>query len=321
MTASFPAPTGMTALRLEFLHSDGAPVIAFNLAVESSPLHAPPAVGASGGALTMQNGPDTLTVSNSVQQIAFDTHTGTLRAWRVNGRDVLLGGPILNLGEAKAGSERGMYHAKQPPITNDAHVMATPGAGGAIHVAVTSTVLATAGGPTLGTLTTTYDLKPDAEMRVAWTLNWTALGIGLWEEGVRFLLPPGMTRTVWLRDSYFTDYPAGHLGEPSGTAQAGDTLFRASKRGLHWMTLSDSSGVGLALLPTDVPLVGRADTTATGTILFASREVAGPHGLSALLGGRPRDPRRQRAFALRRVHSPRDQRAGEDGASVKPLLR
>ena len=89
-----------------------------------------------------------------------------------------------------------------------------------------------------------------------------------------------MTRMAWQRDSYFTDYPAGHLGEPSGTARAGDILFRASKRGLHWLTLSDPSGAGLALLPTDVPLVGRAGTSATGTTLFASREVAGPHGLS-----------------------------------------
>ena len=103
---------------------------------------------------------------------------------------------------------------------------------------------------------------------------------GLWEEGVKFSVPAGLTRMAWQRDSYFTDYPAGHLGEPSGTAQAGDTLFRASKRGLHWLTLSDSSGAGLALLPTDVPLVGRADATAAGTTLFASREVAGPHGLS-----------------------------------------
>ena len=280
MTASFPAPAGMTALRLEFLRPDGASVIAFSLSVEGVPLPAAPAAMASGGALTTQNGPDTLTVSNSIQQIAFDTHAGTLRSWRVNGRDVLLGGPILNLGEAKAGSERGMYRAKQPPVTTDAHVAATPGADGAVHVAVTSTVLAAAGGSTLGTLTTTYDLKPDAEMTVAWTLNWTAPDIGLWEEGVRFSLPAGMTRMAWQRNSYFTDYPAGHVGEPSGTARAGDTLFRASKRGLHWMTLSDSSGVGLALLPTDVPLVGRADTTTTGTILFASREVAGPHGLS-----------------------------------------
>ncbi len=81
-------------------------------------------------------------------------------------------------------------------------------------------------------------------------------------------------------DSFFTDYPAGHLGEPSGTARAGDALFRASKRGLHWMSLADGNGFGVALLPADLPLVGRAGTGAASTTLFASREVAGPHGLS-----------------------------------------
>ncbi len=278
--ASFPAPAGMTALRLEFLHPDGTPVIAFNLAVAGVPLPAAPPALASGGALTAQDGPDTLLVSNPVQQVAFDKHTGAVSSWRVNGRDMLLGGPTLNLGEEKAGSERGMYRAKQPPVTTDAHVAATQGAGGAMHVAVTSTVLAAAGGSTLGTLVSTYDIAPDAEMTVSWTLNWTAPDTSLWEEGVTFSVPTGMTRMAWQRDSFFTDYPAGHVGEPSGTARVGDTLFRASKRGLHWLTLSDSSGAGLALLPTDVPLVGRAGTTATGTTLFASREVAGPHGLS-----------------------------------------
>ncbi|MBV9851355.1 MAG: discoidin domain-containing protein [Armatimonadetes bacterium] len=279
-TATFPAPTAMTALRLEFNHPDGTPVVAFNLAVEGVPLPAAPEAMAPGGALTAQGGPDTLTIQNSVQQITFDKRAGTIQSWRVNGRDVLLGGPTLNLGEAKSGSERGMYRAKQPPVPTDAHVTATPGTGGAMRVTVTSTVLAAAGGPTLGTLASTYDLKPDAEMTVAWTLNWTVPDIGLWEEGVKFAVPAGMTRMAWQRDSFFTDYPAGHLGEPSGTARAGDTLFRASKRGLHWMTLSDNSGAGLALLPTDVPLVGRADATVTGMALFASREVAGPHGLS-----------------------------------------
>ena len=279
-TASFPAPAGMTALRLEFLHPDGTSVIAFNLAVAGVPLPAAPAALASGGALTMQDEANTLTLRNSLQQIAFDKHTGTIQFWRVNGRDMLLGGPTLNLGEAKAGSERGMYRAKQPPVTTDAQVTEVPGTGGAMHVTVTSTVLAAAGGSTLGTLVSTYDLTPNAEMTVAWTLNWTAPDVGLWEEGIKFAVPTGLTQMAWQRDSYFTDYPAGHIGEPSGTAQAGDILFRASKRGLYWLTLSDNRGTGLALLPTDVPLVGRADTTATGTALFASREVAGPHGLS-----------------------------------------
>ena len=90
-----------------------------------------------------------------------------------------------------------------------------------------------------------------------------------------------MTQLAWQRDSFFTDYPAGHLGEPAGTAKAGDTLFRASKRGLHWMTLTGSSGAGVALMPSaDAPLIGRGGTTASGTLLFASREAAGDYGLS-----------------------------------------
>ena len=278
--ASFPAPADMTALHLEFSHPNGASVIAFNLAVAGIPLHAAPAALASGGALTVLDGPDTLSVSNSVQQIAFDKHTGTVRSWRVHGQDRLQGGPTLNLGEGKAGSERGMYRAKQPPVTTDAQVTAAPGTNGVIHVGVNSTVLSGPGGSTLGTLVSTYNIKPNAEMTVNWTLNWTAPDTDLWEDGVKFSVPIGMSRMAWQRDSYFTDYPAGHIGEPSGTARAGDLLFRASKRGLHWMTLSDSSGAGLALMPADVSLVGRADTTANGTTLFASREVAGPHGLS-----------------------------------------
>ena len=279
-TASFPAPADMTALRLEFLHPDGTSVIAFNLGVEGVPLPAAPAAMVSDDALTTQDGLDTLTIRNSVQQIAFDKHAGTIQSWRVNGRDVLLGGPTLNLGEGKAGSEQGMYRAKQPPVTTDAHVAATPGADGVMHVTVTSAVLAAAGGSALGTLVSTYDVKPDAQMAVSWTLSWTAPDTALWEEGVKFAVPAGLARMAWQRDSYFTDYPVGHIGEPSGTARAGDVLFRSSKRGLHWLTLSDATGAGLALLPTDAPLVGRADTTATGTTLFASREVAGPHGLS-----------------------------------------
>ena len=278
--ASFPAPAGMTALRLEFSHPNGDSVIAFNLAVAGVPLPAAPAALAAGGALTTQDSPDTLTVGNSLQQIAFDKHTGAIRVWRVNGHDLLLGGPNLNLGEAKEGNEQGMYRAKQPPVTTDAQVTAGSEADGITRITVSSTVLAAAGGSTLGTLVSTYDLKPNAEMTVNWTLNWAAADVGLWEEGMKLSVPTGMTRMAWQRDSYFTDYPAGHVGEPSGTSSAGQTLFRASKRGLHWLTLSDSSGTGLALLPANLPLVGRADTTGSATVLFASREVAGPHGLS-----------------------------------------
>ena len=282
-TASFPAPAGMTTLRLEFDHPGGSLIIAYNLAVDGIPLPAAPSMLASGGALTTQDGPDMLTVRNGTQQIAFDKHSGSVKSWRVNGQDLLLGSE-LNLGglrkQNKGGDDRGIYRADQPPVTANAQVAATAGAGGSQQVTATSTVLSGTGGTTLGTLTTTYDIMPNAEMTVHWTLNWTAPDTNLWEEGLKFAVPAEMSQMAWQRDSFFTDYPAGHLGEPSGTTQAGSVLFRASKRGLHWLTLSSSAGMGLALLTADTPLIGRGGTGAGGTTLFASSGAAGDYGLS-----------------------------------------
>ncbi len=281
--ASFPAPVGMTALRLDFEHPDGSSVVAANLPTDGAASPAAPASLAAGGTLTTQDGTDTVKVASDLQEIVFDKHSGAVQSWRVHGKDMLVGGPILNLGEAKGGDEKGMYRAPQPPITEGAQVtVSPPTADGVVHVAVTSTVLTAAGGAALGTLACTYDIQPDAEIMVNWTLNWTAPNISLWEEGLKLSVPAGLTQMKWQRDSFFTDYPAGHLGEPSGTAHAGDVLFRASKRSLHWLTITDSAGTGLALLPTaDVPLTGRADTSMDGGVtLFASREVAGPHDFS-----------------------------------------
>jgi beta-galactosidase len=94
-------------------------------------------------------------------------------------------------------------------------------------------------------------------------------------------MPPSLSRMNWSRDAYFADYPAGHLGEPTGTCRAGDTLFRSSKYSLHWMTIAGPTGSGLTLLASgETPLVARAAPGATANTLFASREVAGPQDFS-----------------------------------------
>jgi hypothetical protein len=86
----------------------------------------------------------------------------------------------------------------------------------------------------------------------------------------------------WSRDAIFTDYPTGWIGEPTGQCQAGDIQFRASKRNLHWLTLTDSAGQGLALLPVaGTNLISRANAITNGdTILFASTGVSGPRDFS-----------------------------------------
>lgn len=280
VTATFPAPAGMTSLRLEFDHPDGTLVSAANLAVTGAPVPAPPAAMTGGDALTTQDAADMLTVHNSLQQIAFDKQTGNIRYWRAGGHDLLVGGPILNLGEAKAGSERGFYKAPQPPVTDSANVTAQRQADGTVRVVTVSRVLTGVGGTALGTLTCNYDVRPNAEIGVQWSLDWSAPETHLWEIGLKLPLPPAYSQMRWWRDSYFTDYPDGHLGEPTGTSHAGDTLFRASKRSLHWMTLTASGDTGLALLASDTPLLARADAGRAATTLFASREAAGTRGLS-----------------------------------------
>ena len=116
----------MTTLRLEFTHADGTSASSANLPVEGVPLTPAPAAMAVGAPLTTQDGADVLRVSSDLQEIVFDKHTGTIRSWRVGGHNLLVGGPILNLGEAKAGNERGYFRSSQPPVTMGAQIISAP---------------------------------------------------------------------------------------------------------------------------------------------------------------------------------------------------
>jgi len=306
---TFSAPAGATKLRLDFHRADGSSVVAYNLTVAGTPVPPPPAGQRAGDALQSADSADVLRVSNNLQEIVFDKHHGTIQSWRVHGKDLVNGGPILNLGEGKASGEKEFYSAKNPPVTTEAQVTALPvDADGVVRVSVTADVRTGPRGASLGTLEATYDIKPDAEVTVGWSLDWNGDDRDLWEAGLKLQLPAALTRMSWLRQAYFTDYPAGHLGEPSGTCRAGDEEFRASKRKLQWLALTDEEGKGVALLPVvGTPLTGRANTNATdGTILFASREVAGPRDFSgSWVAGHDIKARKDRpllgAFSLRAV--------------------
>jgi beta-galactosidase len=279
--ANFPAPNGMTALRLEFDHADGTSVTSARLAVAGTPPPAPPSAMAVSDALTVQDSADALTVAGISQQAVFDKTSGLLRSWRVKGRDVLTGGPMLNLGPVREKGPKGYYASPQPPSLRDVTIVAQPQPDRSVRVVVTGSVHGDAVSQSPGTLTCTYDLYPDAEVVVHWTLDWTAAPTKLLEAGMTMTLPPADRRMQWWRDSYFTDYPPGHIGEPTGTCGPGDVSFRASKRGLHWLTLTDTTGTGLTLLAADAPLIGRAGAGADGGLtLFASREASLPKDLS-----------------------------------------
>jgi beta-galactosidase/beta-glucuronidase len=281
-TASFPAPDGTTSLRLEFDHADGTSVVSVKVPVTGAPVPPPPAAFPAGEALAVQDGGGMLTVSNSLQSLVFDKATGLVQSWRVRDHEVIAGGPILNLGEAKASGEKSFYRAAKPPVLDQAQVTSMAvGSNGTVQVTVVANVLTKAGGNTLGKLTCGYDLSPNAELTVAWQLDWQTNDMDLWEEGLKLTLPADKTRMTWQHGTLFTDYPADNIGAPAGTCDAGDVRFRASKRDLQWLTLTDGGGNGVALLPVEgIPLLGRANASADGVTLFASREAAPPRDFS-----------------------------------------
>ncbi|WP_165864107.1 glycoside hydrolase family 2 TIM barrel-domain containing protein [Capsulimonas corticalis] len=280
--ASFPALDGMTALRLQFLRADGTEITSSRLLVTGTPSPAAPPALSSGATLATNDASDTLSVTNTLQSVVFDKHTGMIQKWTVNGRDLIASASVLNFGESKKARGDGFYRAPQPPATQNASVTAAAQSNGAVRVTVASQVVSKAGGDNLAKLTTVYDIQPNAEISVAWTLDWTAAATELWEAGLSIPVAPSLSEMRWSRDAYFTDYPKGNLGEPAGECHAGDTRFLASKSSLHWLTLTGADGAGVALLRGDTPLVGRARSASGGVTLLASSRIAasGPDDLS-----------------------------------------
>jgi len=282
--AKFDAPAGLTSLRLEVNRQDGSSVTVVRLSAPGAAPVVPPLGLTERSALAVHEGTDKLEIGSANQQVAFDKRTGNLQRWVVAGHDRLRdGGPFLNLGEAATAKGDRYYRAKQAPITEGASVTAETIPDGSIKVVCRAMVRPSAGSTeALGTLTTEYTIRPSAEIAIHWRLDWTANDQNLWEIGLCMPVPSGLNRQAWSRDSYFTAYPDGHIGAPQGVCGPQDVAFRSSKRALHFLTLTDKDGSGLALIADKDPLIGRAHADRSGVTLFASREVAaaGPDDLS-----------------------------------------
>jgi len=280
--AKVAAPAGATVLDIKIDGADGSNVTLARLEGPSFVATSAPAALAGGSQLKVDDRAEALEVSNNAQRIVFDKRTGQVRQWKVGGRDRLRGGgPYLNLGEAKTARGDHYYRAKRSPVTDSATVTARTDAYGNVHVTSVGAVQGEAKA-SLGMLIVEYTIRRSAEIGVEWKLDWTAADINLWEIGLCLPLPVQSNRQSWSRESYFTAYPEGHIGAPSGTCGPKDPAFRASKRSLRFLTLTDTSGVGLAVIASKVPLIGRAKADAAGTTLFVSREIAaaGPDDLS-----------------------------------------
>jgi len=302
--ASFPATAGMDTLRLEFIHPDGRSLYVTTLRTPAyQPPVAPPAL-ASAEPVRLSETNQCVVVEAAGTRLSLDKQTGQITSWRIGDQEIVIGGPILNLGEGLFGGARsgrgggggggggegrrrgsGPISNSQPPILTNSIVTATMD-GAAAKISVTADVYLAGSDELKGQLNYTLDISADAQAEVAWNLTWKGTNATALEAGLKFLLPAAMDNMSWLSESRWTEYPADHIGNPTGSVTSKDISFRSSKRDVHWIALSGGGNYSLVALGSGKPLHARGRVETAGTLLFLSSAigVSRDYGSSAMPG-------------------------------------
>jgi beta-galactosidase/beta-glucuronidase len=282
--ASFPATSGMDTLRLEFIHPDGRSIYAARLSVKGYQGPAAPAAMAASGPLRLSETAQNVEVQTAGTRLLLDKRTGQIASWRAGDQDVVLAGPILNLGELIPGPAAGgraggrgtpppptIISTQAPQYRNSAVTARMDGANARIEV--TSDVYLAGSDELKGQLNYTLVVSPDAQADVSWKLTWKAADATAREAGLKFLLPAAADRMSWFADSFWTETPPDHIGNPHGSITSKDATFGSSRRDIHWVSLSGGSNA-LVALSAGKPLHTHASADANGTMLFLSSAIA-----------------------------------------------
>ncbi|MGA2275675.1 MAG: glycoside hydrolase family 2 TIM barrel-domain containing protein [Bryobacteraceae bacterium] len=281
--ATFPATPGMETLRLEFIHPDGRSVYAARLRVKGYPGPAAPAALATSGPVRLSETEQNVEVQTAGTRLILDKRTGQIASWRAGNQDVVLGGPILNLGESipvPAGRGGGRGTPPPPPVTSTQApqyrnpVVTARMDGANARLEVTSGVYLAGSDELKAQLTYTLEISPDAQADLSWKLSWKAAAATAREAGLKFLLPTATDHMSWFSDSLWTEYPADHIGRPQGSIASKDTNFSSSKRDIHWVSLSGAGNHSLVALANANPLHTHASADNNGIMLSLSSGIA-----------------------------------------------
>jgi len=278
--AGFPVISGMNTLRLEFIHPDGRSVYAARLHVKGYQGPAAPAALTASGPIGLSETPEDVTVQSAGSQLVVDKRTGQIASWHYADQDVVVGGPILNIGESLpvpniGGRNRGpssVSSAQPPECRNPAVAARRDGANAKIEVACGVYL---AGSDELkAQLNYTFDIGPNAQADISWTLNWKTADADAREAGLKFLLPAAAERMSWSSDSLFTEYPPDHIGLPQGAITSQDATFNSSRRDIHWVALSGGGNASLVALANGKPLHTHAIAAPNRVTVFLSSGIA-----------------------------------------------
>jgi len=280
--AAFPATPGMDTLRLEFIHPDGRSVYAARLRVKGYAGPAAPAALAATGPVRLSETRQNVVVETAGTRLVLDKRTGQIASWRAGDQDVVLGGPILNIGESIPGGTgrvgiggrirtTPISSTQAPQYRNPVVTARMDGANARLEV--TSDVYLAGFDGIVAQLNYTLDIGPDAQADVSWKLSWKAADASAKEAGLKFLLPAATDRMSWSSDSLWTEYPADHIALPHGSVTSQDIHFSYPRRDIHWVCLSGANN-SLVALAGGSPLHAHAGAANNGMMLFLSTGIA-----------------------------------------------
>jgi beta-galactosidase len=282
--AEFPATAGMDTLRLEFIHPDGRSVYATRLYVKGYEGPAAPAALAASGPVRLSETDQNVVVQVAGTKLVLDKRTAQISSWRAGDQDLVVGGPILNLGESanttigrvgSSGPARGpaIISSAQPPQLRTPVVTAKMDGDNA-RIAVTADVYLAASDEPRAQLSYTLAVRPEAQADFSWKLDWKAADATAREAGMKFLLPARFDRMTWFSHSLWTEYPADHIANPHGSATGRDLAFSSFRREVYWLSLAGADNWALAALSSGGPLHTHGRVDNNGVVLFLSSGIA-----------------------------------------------
>ena len=138
------------------------------------------------GRVNLSETEDNVLVQVAGTEFKVDKNTGQINSWRAGGHELLISGPILNLGEdlgggknsgrrgQGSGGRRGSppeISSSQPPRLMNAIVTAKMD-GAVAKISVTADVYLAGSKELKGQLTYNFDIGADAQANVVWNFTW-----------------------------------------------------------------------------------------------------------------------------------------------------
>jgi beta-galactosidase/beta-glucuronidase len=278
---TIPAVPGVEAVRIEVDSRDDRVINSVIVPVAGIAPPPAPTAQSAGSPLDIGGNEDMLVVQNDRCQFMFDRATAQLQKWSCDGRDLIVGGPMLNCGNLywmtndprheEEDADRLLDWSQSPSFA--ASRLLQGQSGDDVWVTTTGTVRADRAPRSLGELRIVYDINRAGSAKIRWTLFWDADPCIATELGVKFLVPKDLGQMSWFRTPLLTDLPNDHVGVGTGSCTADDISFLGAKRNLHWMALTDKNGAGLVACGDGAPLIGRGRIADIGSELLLSTEL------------------------------------------------